>query len=203
MAIIAGRFRHLTIFSICLGVLLLALGIFLFAVKIEHFATGKGLLRSRSVVRIAINGDAPFEPGMGLSREQLEAVCPQFKATGKYWLLLELKEGQAKLLPVRDESGSLLEAIVEAEFDEKQFGELEIGQKVRLKSAMFSPRTHGYGEGKIVALRPIARENSHGQRGFGVEIAVTTAPFPLFYGSSIEAEVFLGRKETFRVILEH
>jgi hypothetical protein len=233
MVVPPRRFRHLTIFSICLGLLLLALAIFLFAVNIEHTASGTGVVTSEihqewlaptaGTVQLIPNGFRSFEVGtIRAAGPLLELTSPNrpgliFQPPSRFeapfWMISEsrIRDGETvtslqsllTVVPVSDELGNLHCPLIRAEFDEKQFGSIRPGQKVRVKSLIYSPRTYGYAEGAVATLRPVARESPTGSRKFQVEIGIVRSPFPLLLGSSVEVEVILGRKETFRVILEH
>jgi hypothetical protein len=87
--------------------------------------------------------------------------------------------------------------------EEKHWGAIAIGQPVRLHSGVHNHRLHGVAEGRIERLEPYGEATGHGERRFHALAAVTATPFALPLGSSFQAEVVVGRKLVYRVILEH
>jgi hypothetical protein len=129
------------------------------------------------------------------------------------WMVLELpienghlvQEGElvASLVQVNAEASRVLDLVVRIEIDEQQFGSVESGQEVRLYSNMHPHRTHGFAKGVIDRLEPMGVEGPNGSRKFHAWAKVTECPFPLKLGSSVRAEVVVGRKRTYQIILEH
>src|SRR5262249_2176036 len=117
MTAIPKPYRHLQIFSVCLGILLVVLGVFLFAVKIEHSASGNGVVYGGASLEIISpgagrvrlgsgKGTTPFpglEPGtVGTDPQQLLEIEPldgsrpilaklpePESARSKYWMIAE------------------------------------------------------------------------------------------------------------------
>jgi hypothetical protein len=241
MTAIPKPYRHLQIFSVCLGLLVVALGVFLFGVKIEHSVAGSGVIfggDAREVlapvagrVRLIAGNDSgaftALHPGtVGLDSYLLLEIEPP---DGTHPVAIKLSEpgvnqprhlaiaecgvrpgeavqaGQklATLVALRSPEGDVENPLVRAEFDEKQFAEVKVGQAVRIKSSMYPSRTHGHAEGVVSSVQPVGVVGERGRRKFVAEVKVNQSPFRLLHGSSVEVEVLLGRKETFRVILEH
>jgi hypothetical protein len=92
---------------------------------------------------------------------------------------------------------------IRLEFEEKNFGSVEIGQEVRLYSNMYHHRAHGIAKGVIERLEPVGVEGPNGSRRFRAWVKVTESPFPMRLGSSVRAEVVTGTKRTYQIILEH
>jgi hypothetical protein len=85
---------------------------------------------------------------------------------------------------------------------EKHTGELEPGQAVRIFSTMYNQRLHGHANGIIERVEPLGEPLPGGERRFRAIAAVTNAPFNLRPGSSFKAEIIVGRKQVYRIILE-
>jgi hypothetical protein len=85
---------------------------------------------------------------------------------------------------------------------EKHTGELLPGQPVRIYSTMYNQRLHGHANGHIERLEPLAEPIAGGERHVRAVAAITAAPFTLRVGSSFKAEVVIGRKQVYRIILE-
>jgi hypothetical protein len=85
---------------------------------------------------------------------------------------------------------------------EKHMGELEPGQAIRIFSSMYNQRLHGHADGVIERVEPLGEPLQGGERRFRAIAAVTTAPFTLRPGSSFKAEIIVGRKQVYRIILE-
>lgn len=241
MTAIPKPYRHLQIFSVCLGLLVVVLGVFLFAVKIEQTAIGNGVVYgggAREIfapvtgrIRISTGEDLMYFPDLrpgtiGSDSQRLLEIEPSARKSPIVvypidsgarqdlpFMIAEsdihpgdlVQAGQklATIIPLRSGEGDLLLPMVRAEFNEKQFGGVKVGQSVRVRSNMFLSRTHGHAEGIISSVRPTSVAGQSGGRKFVAEVTVNRSPFPLLHGSSVEVEVILGRKETFRVILEH
>jgi len=118
---------------------------------------------------------------------KMEATAP---ATGIV-TPVEAPESDEVLFPIR------------LEFEEKNFGAVELGQEVRLYSNMYHHQTHGIAKGTIERLEPAGLEGPNGTRRFFAWAKVTEAPFPIRQGGSFRAEVVTGKKRTYQIIVEH
>ena len=237
------RSRHLHIFFISLVLIVATLGIFLFGVRMEDTAAGKGIITSARVVdvRAPKAGHVEFDPTKSIAPgstivsglHQGETVADKTAIatidqtpilldpvpTGateeptRHWEILEVlvRPGQqvaqgeviARLVEVNPASHSILEPFVRLDVEEKNFGELAPGQDVRLYSNMYHHRVHGVARGKVERLEPSGEPGPNGARIFHAWVVITESPFPLKLGSSVRAEVIVGRKPTYQIILEH
>jgi hypothetical protein len=237
------RSRHLHIFFISLVLIVATLGVFLFGVKMEDTAAGKGIITSARVldVRASKAGRIELDPNMALApgstiisgvREgetvtQKTAIATidqtpvlldpapsgAAEVPTRHWEVIEVlvRPGQqvapgdviARLVEVNPASLSILEPLVRLDVEEKYFGELAPGQEVRLYSNMYHHRVHGVARGKVERLEPAGEPGPNGARIFHAWVAITESPFPLKLGASVRAEVIVGRKPTYQIILEH
>ena len=129
-----------------------------------------------------------------------------------HWLVLKVypEGGQAVaagdpialLAPLDLATHQPKEFIAQLDVHEKHMGELAPGQAVRLYSSMYNQRLHGHAEGVIERLEPQGEPVPGGERRFRAIAAVKSAPFTLRPGSSVKAEIVVGRKQVYRIILE-
>lgn len=132
---------------------------------------------------------------------------------GGPWLVLEAKAAPlsavragdviAVIVPLDPQTRQPRDLVARLEVDEKHWGSLETGQTVRLRSAVHNHRLHGAAEARIDRLEPCGEAAGNEGRRFHATAAVTSVPYPLPLGSSFQAEVVVGRKRVYRVILEH
>lgn len=247
--------RHLQVFAICLVVLVAALGVFLFGVKMEDTAPGKGVITSGKLseirapqagqveltaqqnhsIKLHDTIDVPLAPGLEFPRghrlawlhpagsndrkqaiplcaaEPIPADVPEGEVSR--WRVVEVlvRDGDfvhpaqpvVRLVEFHPKTGEFLLPLVRLDIEEKHFGEVAVGQEVRIYSNMYHHRTHGVGRGRIERLEPFGEPGPNGSQVFHAWVAITESPFPLKLGSSVRAEVLLGRKPTYRIILEH
>lgn len=109
----------------------------------------------------------------------------------------------ATVVPIDPETRRPLDLVALLEVDEKYWGEVAPGQTVRLASTMYNSRLHGHAEARIERLEPWGEEGDNGRRRFRAVAPVTQAPYPLWLGSSFQAEIVVGRKLVYRLVLEH
>ncbi|HEY8503308.1 MAG TPA: HlyD family secretion protein [Gemmataceae bacterium] len=153
------------------------------------------------------------EGGAGVAVRAREPIPRRAPETAERWLVLEVPvaHGQAvpagtliaTLAPLDPQTGQVRDLMVRLDVREENFGEVAPGQPVRLRSAMYPERTHGVAEAVIDRLEPAGEPAPDGGRVFHAWAAVTASPFPLRIGSGVDAEIVLGRKRTYRIILEH
>lgn len=243
--------RHLHVFAVSLIVLVAVLAVFLFGVKMEDSATGKGVVTSARIIETRAPGNGkvildaadddgtgstivfPVRPGevvvngavfgamiLDAPRSERLLLCVAGKngkppeESGRKWLLLEIaaKSGQhvnegdliARFVEVDPaDPERILEPRVRLEIEEKHFGEVRTGQEVRLYSSMYHHRVYGSARGEVGRLEPAGEAGPNGNRIFHAWVAVNSSPFPLKLGSSVRAEIVVGRKPTYQIILEH
>ena len=146
-------------------------------------------------------------------RHQLSQAQLHVPATGKLWLAVQVRFAPlqavqpgdviASIVPIDPETHQPLDLIVRLEVDEKHCGDLTLGQLVRISSNIHNHRLNGHAEACIERIEPWGEATPDGQRRYIVIAPVTEAPFPLALGSTVKAEVVVGRKVVYRIILEH
>lgn len=109
----------------------------------------------------------------------------------------------ATLAPIDPHTHEPLDVIAQLAIAEQDSKELVIGQKVRLQSNVYQSRLHGFAEGTLLSIDPVAEVHPDGNRYFHAAAAITQAPFPLRLGSSVTGKVVIGRKSVYQIILEH
>ncbi|HYT90240.1 MAG TPA: hypothetical protein VEL76_16150, partial [Gemmataceae bacterium] len=127
------------------------------------------------------------------------------------WIVLKVhveagaavKPGDAVALvaPLDPSTRQPLDPIVHLEINDKHCAEVAPQQTVRLSFAMYNHRHHGYAEAVLERVEPLG-ETIGGERRFRAVAAVTQAPFPLRPGAGCKAEIVVGRKRVYRIILE-
>jgi hypothetical protein len=133
-------------------------------------------------------------------------------ADDRRWLVLELPvvDGEsarpgdllAVLAPLDPVTGQV-EMLARLEFEEADFGSVAVGQRLRLASPMYPSRLHGFATATVERLAPAAVLGSDSRPRFVAWACVTESPFPPRPGGTAKAEVLVGRKPTYRIILEH
>ena len=108
----------------------------------------------------------------------------------------------ALVAPLDPQTGQPRDLIAYLEVHETHAGELKPGQAVRLYGTMHSQRLHGHAEGKIESLEPLGEPGPNGDRHFRARALITQSPFVLRPGSTVKAEIVVGRKRVYRIILE-
>ncbi len=229
--------RHLHVFGISLLLIVGALVLFLFGVKMESTAPASGVVTSPQIVtlratksgiielattpaaRLEPNSDKLIPGGSEIARIRSVGDLDRQPATpvllskdSPQWLVLDvhvadgqrIQEGDpiVTIYPTASEGGALVHP-VRLEIDEKNFGAIEPGQEVRITSNMYPQRSHGFAKGIIERIEPMGVEGPNGSRKFYAWVKVTESPFELKLGSSVKADVIVGRKKTYQIILEH
>jgi hypothetical protein len=146
-------------------------------------------------------------------RRQLSEAQFNVPSTHQLWLALQVRVAPlqavqpgdviATIVPIDPETRQPLDLIARLEVDEKHCGDLAPGQIVRLQSDMHNHRLHGQAQARIERIEPWGELAADGQRRYTVIAPITEAPFPLALGSTVKAEVVVGRKVVYRIILEH
>lgn len=146
-------------------------------------------------------------------REQLAQAVLRVPETHSRWLVLEVRVSNlqavapgdpvAVLVPIDPRTHQPINLVARLDVDEKHWGALAPSQSVRLRSAVHSHRLHGHAEGQIERLEPAGKAGTNGERRFHAVAPITAAPFVLPIGSSFHADVVVGRKRVYRIILEH
>jgi hypothetical protein len=146
-------------------------------------------------------------------REQLAQAVLRVPPTSERWLVLEVRakplqavaagDPIAVLVPIDPRTHQPINLIARLDVDEKHWGPLAVGQPVRLRSAVHSHRLHGQAEGQIDRLEPCGEAGPNSERRFHAVAPIVQTPFALPIGSSVQADVVVGRKRVYRIILEH
>lgn len=142
-------------------------------------------------------------------RERLGQAALLVPASGERWLAtaVDLRPGQAVrpgdrvavVVPIDPETRQPRDLLARLDLDEKNGAGLQAGQTVRLQSAVHNHRLHGTAAARIERLEPAVDGSHH----LHADAVITAAPFSLPLGSSVKAEVIIGRKPVYRIILEH
>ena len=70
-------------------------------------------------------------------------------------------------------------------------------------SNLFNERTHEKLEATVECIEPLAAVGDDGKRRFTVVAVLEPTSDRLLLGSSVKAEIMLGKKRVYRIILEH
>jgi hypothetical protein len=129
------------------------------------------------------------------------------------WLVLDVAvdpleqvnpgDALATIVPADAATGLPRDLVARLEIEERHWGAVMSGAKVRLQSAMFNPRLFGHAEARIDRLEPLGEPAPGDGRRFHALAPITHAPFALGVGSSFRAEISIGHKPVYRIILEH
>jgi hypothetical protein len=218
------------VFFISLAILVLCLVGMLFGVRLEAVAPATGTITARELceVRAPLGGlveparqegeqSQPLQPGDIVKPGQLLATVGgepiRAADSAECWLVLEVRAQRLQKV----EAGDVLAVIVAADpqtrqprgliarlaVEEKHWAAVAVGQKVRLTSNVYNPRLYGHAEAVIERLEPLGEPAGEGERHFHALAPITAAPFVLPLGSGFQAEIVTGRKQVYRIIVEH
>ncbi len=222
------RSRPVRRFLIGLGVLLAGVAVFLFAVEMEATATANGLVTARGMVELRAPCDGQVlaeggrrgslpQPGdtMAPDRCLLTIAGAEVKTPedASLWLVAAVhvekeegvKAGQrlATLVPLDPQSREPRELLVRLEVHEEHAVEVEVGQSLRVTSNLYNERTNEPLAAVVERVEPLGSVNDQGKRVFTVVAKLEPTERHLLLGSSVKAEILLGRKPVWRIILEH
>lgn len=107
------------------------------------------------------------------------------------------------LAPVDIVTGQPRVWLAEMDVDEDHAAEVEVGQTVRIYSNLYNHRLHGTFDAFVERIDPTAVVGDDGRRRFHVVAVLRDPPLRLMLGSGFRAEIVLGRKRVYRIILEH
>ncbi len=146
-------------------------------------------------------------------RDQLSKTMVKAPNGQSSWQVLKILAGLreavepgrslAVVAPVDPATGQLQDLVVDLEIQEKHAAYVQPGQTLRLVSNMYNQRLYGLADGILEKIGPLAEMGSKGERLFHAQGAVIGTPFPLKSGSGFKAEIVVGRKQVYNIILEH
>lgn len=145
--------------------------------------------------------------------QQLEQATLRVPAGADLWLAVEVRVAPlqavaagdvvAALVPLDSATRTPRDLVARLDIDEKHCAEVEPEQSVRIYSQMHNHRLHGWASARLERLEPWGEAHTEGGRWFRAQAPITEAPFTLPLGSSFKAEIVVGRKTVYRIILEH
>jgi hypothetical protein len=109
----------------------------------------------------------------------------------------------ARIVPADPQTHEPLDLVARLDVDERHWAAVKVGAEVRLACALHNPRLVGHAEARIDRLEPWGEPGPDKNRQFHALAPITKAPFPMPLGSSFHAEISIGRKPVYRIILEH
>ncbi|MBY0526236.1 MAG: HlyD family secretion protein [Gemmataceae bacterium] len=109
----------------------------------------------------------------------------------------------ATLVPIDPQTHQPRDLVARLDVDEKHWDLLKPGQSVRVRSNVHNHRLNGCAAARIERMEPAGEAYGGGDRRFHALAPITASPFHLPIGSSFQAEVIVGRKLVYRIILEH
>jgi hypothetical protein len=187
-------------------------------VRAYELDDGRNVARAKVRFHALQPGDELW-PDQVLAEVKTDSVRPRravvrVPGKGEPWLILKalLSRGQrvragdgiATLAPLDPKTRRPRDLVAHLEIDEKHCGDLAPGQTVRLYSTMYNHRHHGHATATLERIEPWGQETSNGRRRFRALAAVReTSDLHLPPGSTFQAEIVVGRKVMYRIILEH
>lgn len=144
---------------------------------------------------------------------QLDQALIRVPSLGDLWLTLEVRaahlqaaqagDAVATIVPIHPETRQPRDLIARLAVDEGNFADIRPQESVRLYSNMFNHRLHGCAEAEINRIEPVGEPAANGKRVFHALAPLTQSPLPLPLGSTFKADILVGRKQVYRIILEH
>jgi hypothetical protein len=187
-------------------------------VRAYQLADGRNLAKTGVCFHRLQPGDELW-PGQVFAQVRTDQILPRRAVLrvpdkGGPWLTLEVPvaRGQriqagdviATLAPLDPRTHQPRDLIAHLDIDEKHFGDVAPDQVVRLHSTISNHRHHGHATARIERLEPWGKPAGAGQRRFHALAPVQESPGqPLPLGSTFKAEIVVGRKLMYRIILEH
>jgi hypothetical protein len=134
--------------------------------------------------------------------------------TGDLWLTLEAPRARgqriragdviATLAPLDPKTHLPCHLVAHLEIDEKHCGDIAPRQTVRLSSTMYKEHHYGLATATIKRIEPWGKAAPDGSRRFHALASLQeTRDLNLPVGSTFKAEIVVGRKLMYRIILEH
>lgn len=155
----------------------------------------------------------PGQPIARIQAEELTLPTKKLQAPdGESWLVIRtvavphqaVKPGDVIMVLVSADAqtGKAKDLVAELEIAESHAADVAVGQPVRIYSNMYAQRIHGHADGRIERIDPLAVLGAAGERKFRATAIITQAPFPLHLGSGLRAEIVVGKKQVYKIILE-
>jgi hypothetical protein len=148
-----------------------------------------------------------------LLRSHLSQTTLRVPETARMWLAVAVRASSlqaveagdviATVVPIDPTSHQPLNLVARLEVDEKNLGDIALGQTAWLVSSMYNHRLHGRVEAKIERIEPWGEATPDGSRHYTIVAPIIESPFPMALGSSVKSEIVVGRKRVYRIILEH
>jgi hypothetical protein len=107
------------------------------------------------------------------------------------------------LAPLNPETKEPRELMIVLEVNEEYAAEVKTKQKLRVTSNLYNERTHGKFDAVVERVEPLALIGEDGKRRYRVSAVLEGRPPRLLLGSGVKAEIVLGKKPVYRIILEH
>jgi hypothetical protein len=157
-------------------------------------------------------------PGQVLAEVRTDELLPRrailrVPDTGDLWLALRVRvdRGQrttagdilATLAPLDPATRRPRHLIAHLDIDEKHLGDIAPGQTVRIYSTMFNPRHHGHATAVIDRIEPWGKAAGATRQFHALAPLEDSPDLSLPLGSTFKAEIIVGRKPMYRIILEH
>lgn len=155
----------------------------------------------------------PLSFGLPAGEQEADQAVLRAPPSADRWLVLDVRVDPfqavragkviATLAPLDAHTRQPRNLVARLDIDEKHLGPVTTGQTVHLYSNVYNHRLYGCAEARIERLEPWGVAAVDGSRRFRAVAPVTHAPFPLPLGSTCKAEIVIGRKLVYRIILEH
>ncbi len=146
-------------------------------------------------------------------REQLAKTAVKAPDDKNHWQVLKIQAGLMAAVkpgsplvvvaPIDPQTLHPRDLVFELEIQEKYVSDVQPGQPLRLVSNMYNQRLYGHAEAVLEKIGPLGEMGGNGERLFRAQAAVVGAPFPLKLGSGFKAEIVVGHKPVYNIILEH
>jgi multidrug resistance efflux pump len=107
------------------------------------------------------------------------------------------------LVPLEPQTRRPRELLARLSISEEHAIEVQPGQQLRVTSNLYNERIHGKFSAVVERIEPMAVVGEDGKRRYTILAVLDDPPGPLLLGSSVKAEIILGRKRVYRIILEH
>lgn len=222
------KWKHVRVFLVSLLVLLLGLAVFVFGVSMESMSSAKGWVTADGLLEVRaeraglidlghLEVGSTIKGGTHLAKLRpatwwQEGSALSAPTTTPLWLLVavHVAPGQAveagqricTLIPLDAATGQP-RLLARLEVSEEHIVEVQVGQSVRVSSNLYNDRVHGKFTARVTHIGQLAEVGRDGKRYFGVMASLEASDRPLLLGSGLKAEIVLGRKRVYRIILEH